>query len=110
LRKFRAHFGIIFCHQIFDCFNSGYIIKRKLEIIGGALYLQQKNRPVILQQTTVFYSEFSRRISRERKIEKIEANFDGFFYEIFYVIKIGGKNPFYREVGFFHDKSSSRDK
>jgi hypothetical protein len=42
LRKFHAHFGIIFCHQIFDCFNSGYIIKSKLEIIGGALYLQQK--------------------------------------------------------------------
>jgi hypothetical protein len=42
LRKFLALFGIIFCHQTSDCFNSGHIIKSKLEIIGRALYLQQQ--------------------------------------------------------------------
>jgi hypothetical protein len=97
-----------------DCFNSGYIIKSNLEIIGGALYLQQKidqsffNRLLCSKANSP--GGFPGAVNR-----KNEANFDGCFekvnlYEIFYFIKIGGKILFTEKWDFFLHKSSSRDK
>jgi hypothetical protein len=98
-----------------DCFNSGYIIKSNLEIIGGALYLQQQKSTSHSSTDYCILKRILPAVFSGAKNRKNEANFDGCFekvnlYEIFYVIKIGGKNPFYREVGFFLHKSSSIDK
>jgi hypothetical protein len=104
LRKFRAHFGIIFCHQIF-----GYIIKSKLEIIGGALYLQQPKIDQSFFNRLLCSKANSPGGFPKAENRKNEANFDGFF-EIFYVIKIGGKILFTEKWNYFLHKSSSRDK
>jgi hypothetical protein len=77
LRKFLAHFGIIFFHQIFDCFDSGCIIESKLEIIGRALYLQQQKIDQSFFNRLLYSKANSSGGFPGAENRKNEANFDG---------------------------------